>query len=109
MTSVDDAIFLMDDEVIDNISTNIKTTKKKKPKNNKIDKESISVIAKSLPIDIIKPITNNSLIEYYRGVPKLMASNAGSNSVQKLSFANFDTIWYPSSPYNSTTIVPATL
>jgi hypothetical protein len=89
MTSVDNAIFLMDDEVIDNISTKIKTTKKKKPKNNKIHKESISVIAKSLPIDIIKPIINNS--------------------VQKLSFAKFGTIWYPSSPYNSTIIVPATL
>jgi hypothetical protein len=68
MSSVDDAIFLMDDEVIDNISTKIKTTKttkKKKHKNNKIYKESISVIAKSLPIDIIKPNIENSLIEYY--------------------------------------------
>jgi hypothetical protein len=65
MTSVDDAIFLMDDEVIDNISTKIKTTKKKKPKNSKIDKESISVIAKSLPIDIIKPIIR------YSGVPEV--------------------------------------
>jgi hypothetical protein len=87
MTSIDDAIFLMDDEVIDNININTKTAKK--PKFNKKDKhtESTIVIAKSLPIDIIKPIINNSIVEY-RGVPKVsppeggltLASNAGSNS-----------------------------
>ena len=80
MTSVDDAIFLMDDEVIDNINTDIKTTQRPKINKKELHKESSIVIAKSPPIDIIKPIINNSDVEYY-----------------------------PSSPCTSKIIVPATL
>ena len=63
MSSVD-AIFLMDGEDIDTINTDTKI-KKSKIKNKKINEESNIVIAKSLPIDIIKPNINNNLIEYF--------------------------------------------
>lgn len=79
MTSINNAIFLMDDEVIDNINGN-NGTKIKKPKIKKKHIEQTIVIAKSPPIDIIRPHINNSLTEYY-----------------------------PSSPYNIKVIVPATL
>jgi hypothetical protein len=81
---MDDAIFLMDDEVIDNINNSLDDISTKiKIKKSKIKKTHIEksiVIAKSPPIDIIRPHVSNSLVEYY-----------------------------PSSPYNVTTIFPATL
>jgi hypothetical protein len=69
MTSINDAIFLMDDEVIDNITINTKKHKINNTKIKKKPKEPTIVIAKSPPIDIIRPHLNNSLVEYYPSSP----------------------------------------
>jgi hypothetical protein len=72
MSSVGDAIFLMDDEVINDINVieRRKSTETVKIKKNKKLEENINiVIAKSPPIDIIKTPIENKIIDNIASSP----------------------------------------